>query len=84
MSDFALKGGRLARHGCYAHFPGSGPDCETCMGCRHFAPDKDERYQRAGQQPPGVCNKWRALMKREPGLIEALTPACKYFERRGA
>ncbi len=75
-SGLANPNGR-AKYGAYAYFPGSGPRDETCEHCI-FA------------RRPGHCMKWLTLMlpgadeKTLPPKIDLATPACKYFEQRGA
>jgi len=66
--------GKKAKHGNYAHFPGSGPPntfCRTCKSCVL----KHGTYKM-------VCAKWCELMgqsrvKAEP--ISELMESCKYY-----
>lgn len=70
--------GKVAQHGCYAYFPGTGPAGALCLNCAHRTTTQgvDREYS--------YCGKWRELVpdrriKTKP--IDAYTPACKYFEQ---
>jgi len=65
--------------GCYAHFPGSGPDGKTCNDCGFFKVGKSigDFVQN------GKCLKWQevAQSKKGPEPIKPV-PSCKYFEEK--
>ena len=68
-----------AKHGCYAHFPGSGPD-EKCTDCIYF---KHMAKKGIASADKGRCAKWAAMqnvsvMKAKP--ISRFTDACKHWE----
>lgn len=69
-----LNVGGKARMGCYAAFPGTGPQGARCSGCAHQAPD-GSRF---------VCAKYKALTGRRGSPIDPNSPACRYFAARPA
>ncbi|MGD9539059.1 MAG: hypothetical protein AB7P52_17640 [Alphaproteobacteria bacterium] len=76
-----------AKHGAYAYFPGTGPAGRRCGDCEHLI-DSELRGGVDTAMPPR-CRKWGELrqMKSPPRtwpVIEARTPACRYFVARTA
>jgi hypothetical protein len=69
-----LNVGGKAKMGCYASFPGTGPQGARCSGCAYQSPD-GTRF---------VCGKYRALTGRKGGPIYLDSPACRYFAARPA
>jgi hypothetical protein len=69
-----LNVGGKTRMGCYAAFPGTGPQGTRCSGCAHQSPD-GARF---------VCTKYRALTGRKGSRIDPGSPACHYFAARPA
>lgn len=65
---------KAARHGSYAHFPGSGPPGTYCERCSLFSPAEKRRGW-------GLCIKHKQLMGAKGNQIRAATPSCKYFEQ---
>lgn len=55
----------------YAHYPGGGPEGETCGSCKHIV--RSRRYRK--------CGLIRAIWTRGPGSdILAGSPACSKWE----
>jgi hypothetical protein len=69
-----LNVGGKARMGCYAAFPGTGPQGARCSGCAHQSPD-GSRF---------VCGKYKTLTGRKGSPIDLGSPACRYFAARPA
>lgn len=75
LLDARLKTpGGPAAHGGYAHFPGTGPEGESCASCDH----------RRGTKV-FTCQMWVRIMSRGRGRIKAppidgAALACKYWE----
>lgn len=66
-----------AQHGCYAHFPGSGPADRTCRECSWC--------EMHGAKP--YCNKFAELARIKAhrpgkGCIDGFTAACRYFQEQ--
>lgn len=59
----------------YAHFPGTGPDGETCGSCAHIVPFRTmRRWYKCGK----ARSKWTGG-KGSDVLVRS--PACKYWEK---
>lgn len=56
-----LNVGGKARMGCYAAFPGTGPQDARCSGCAYQSPD-GSRF---------ICGKYRALTGRKGGPTDS-------------
>lgn len=64
---------RTAKHGSFAHFPGSGPVGKYCDKCAHFsAAEKKKGW--------GLCIKFKQLMGFKGNQIRGSSQSCKYFE----
>ncbi len=80
-----LKG---ARHGCFAHFPGTGPPATHCAGCGFFDNPSEMSMLLALS---GLCLKWKELQQQQnrklPKIgknqyIASNTPSCRYYVER--
>lgn len=78
------RANKKAQHGCFAHFPGTGPELAKCHSCEHVA--------RRGTQWGAwwYCEKWEEIQRKmgatgKAAVAKAIDPntsACKYHERR--
>lgn len=57
------------QHGCYAYFPGTGPDGSRCFDCQFFR-DISKK---------GPCDKFKEMTGRTGSNIPYDAPVCKYF-----
>lgn len=71
--------GGVAKHPCYAHFPGSGPPGMRCSNCQHILKVSKKN---------SVCTKAAELIKftvvktwPKARHIDAQALACRYFEK---
>ena len=82
IDDFKSQIGK-SKHGCYAHFPGTGPKGAVCRSCAEL--QIKQRYAEGGKaaSAKGVCAKYRALTNQKPTQIHASTSACKYYAQGG-
>ena len=72
--------GGVARHGAYAHFPGTGPKFRCCMHCTHFV-----KKEIKAPTDEGRCRKYAEIMGvpvRKAGWIRGYSAACKYYEQK--
>lgn len=83
MFDAASERGMAVTPAGMAHWAGSGPLGEFCSACIAFR--VDGKHALFGN-PNGSCNTYAGMMgrrlKKRPSF-PSLTPACKYFERKG-
>lgn len=73
---------KIAQHGAYAHFPGTGPADKRCSDCAHLVSTKSQHKTRYD------CAKWAALQKSMGNKSRAKSQpinnaslSCKYFEQ---
>jgi len=64
---------KTAKHGSFAHFPGSGPSGKYCEKCGFYSPADKKRGW-------GVCIKFKQLMGHKGSQIRGSSESCKYFE----
>lgn len=57
------------QHGCFAHFPETGPEGTRCFDCESFTQVAEK----------GPCDKFRLLTGREGLPIDCESPSCKYY-----
>ncbi len=62
-----------AKHGCFAGFPGTGPENKRCRHCDFF------RTKAVKRENWGVCGKYTELMGHTGTQIRAATMACGKF-----
>ena len=63
-----------AKHGSYAHFPGTGPKGKFCERCQFFRQEKRQGW--------GTCLKHASMMRGEGGQIRGSSESCKYWDGR--
>ena len=64
---------KTAKHGGYAHFPGTGPSPSTCSTCGYA---KREGHTKT------FCRKATELTGHNRGSINPFSPACKYYTKQ--
>lgn len=64
----------VARHGCYAAIPGTGPHGTVCSGCNRLEP-QGSRF---------LCGHFRTLTGRTGKAISPGSASCRYFTERPA